>query len=92
MKALISAVLVAVSCVVAAAPAHADPAEYLQILDDKYSYLSPQQALAEGYKVCAALHHGKISPQAVDMVQKDLGVSVPVGLDIVAAASVGLGC
>ncbi|MBV9638252.1 MAG: DUF732 domain-containing protein [Mycobacteriaceae bacterium] len=93
MRALISAVLAVAGSVLTAAPAHAGSAEYLRLLDDKYSYLTTQQLLAEGYKICAALNRGTISPQAVDMVQRDLGgVSVQVALDIVAAAAVGLDC
>ena len=93
MKALISAGLLAVGSVVAAAPAHADAAKYLQLLDDKYSYLSEQQLLAEGDKVCAALNHGTTASSLVDMVQKDLGgVSTAVAIDVVASAAIGLGC
>jgi hypothetical protein len=93
MKAWISAVLLAVGSIVAAAPAHADAGNYLQLLDDKYAYLSKQQLLAEGYKVCAAFNHGMSAAPAVEMVQKDLGgVSVAVAVDIVGAAAVGLGC
>jgi hypothetical protein len=93
MKTLISAVLLAVGGAVAAAPAHADATKYLQMLDDKYPYLSSQQLLTEGYRVCAARNQGMIAPQAVAMVQKDLGgLSVPVGIDIVGAAAVGLNC
>jgi hypothetical protein len=93
MKALISAALLAVGSLVAVAPAHADAGKYLGLLDDKYAYLSKQQLLAEGYKVCAALNHGMTSSPAVEMVQKDLGgVSVAVAVDVVGAATVGLGC
>jgi len=92
MRALISSVFLAVASAVAAAPAHADSAEYLQLLDDKYAYLSEQQLLAEGHKVCATLHRGTASPPAVSMVQKDLGVSTTVALDVVAAAFAALSC
>jgi hypothetical protein len=101
MKAVISAVLVAVGSligslvgtVVLARPAHADAAEYLRLLDDKYSYLTTQQLLTEGYKVCAALNNGVVAADAVQMVQKDLGgVTLAVSDDIVGAAAVGLGC
>jgi hypothetical protein len=94
MKALISAVLVAACSLVATAPARADAAEYVRLLDDKYTYLSTQQLLAEGYKVCAAFNRsGMTSSQAVNMVQKDLGgVALAVAVDIVGAAAVGLDC
>ena len=97
MKAWISTVLVAVGStagtVMLAPPAHADAAAYLRLLDDKYSYLTTQQLLTEGYKVCAAINNGMIAPDAVLMVQKDLGgVTLAVSDDIVGAAAVGLGC
>lgn len=91
MKALVSAVLVAVGSVLAAAPAHADEGKFLALLDDKYAFLSSEQLLAEGARICAALDQGTISPDVVKMVQKDLGgLTVAVALDIVSAAAVGL--
>jgi hypothetical protein len=79
--------------VVAGAPAHADAAEYLRLLDDKYTYLTTQQLLTEGFKVCAAINRGMGASEAVTMVQKDLPiVAVAPATDIVAAASTGLGC
>jgi hypothetical protein len=48
--------------------------------------------LAEGHKVCNALDRGALSSSSVDMVSKDLGVSLAVAGDIVSAAAVELGC
>jgi hypothetical protein len=80
------------STVMAAAPAAADESTYLQLLAPKYVFLSTQQLLDEGHKVCDAIHRGMISPDAANMVQKDLAVSLAVGVDIVGAAGVQLGC
>jgi hypothetical protein len=80
------------SAVTAAAPAAADESGYLQQLVPKYVFLSPQQLLDEGHKVCDAIHRGMISPDAAIMVQKDLAVSVTAAVDIVGAAGVQLGC
>jgi hypothetical protein len=44
--------------VMAAAPAQADEATYLQRLLPRYAYLNPQQLLAEGYRVCDAERSG----------------------------------
>jgi hypothetical protein len=54
--------------------------------------VSPQQLLSEGAKVCSAIDSGMNATNAVQMVQKDLGVSIPASGDIVSAAVVHLGC
>lgn len=92
-RALIAVVAAALaSMVMAAAPAAADEGEYLRQLQPKYVFLSSQQLLDEGHKVCNAIHGGMISPDAANMVQKDLAVSVAVAVDIVGTAGVQLGC
>ena len=78
--------------VMAAAPAQADAATYLQRLQPSYVYLNPQQWLAEGYRVCQAERSGLNSSDAVSMVFKDLGVSMTVAMDIVSDAVEELGC
>ncbi|GAC1642290.1 MAG: hypothetical protein NVS4B6_14320 [Mycobacterium sp.] len=75
-----------------APPAAADTSGYLQALQPSYTSLSAQQLLSEGARVCDSLRKGVNSPQAVLMVQRDLGVSIPASVDIVAAAVVNLGC
>jgi hypothetical protein len=78
--------------VMAAAPAQADEATYLQLLLPKYTSLNPQQLLAEGYRVCRAERSGITSVDSVNMVYKDLAVSIAAAADIVSAAVVDLGC
>ncbi|OBG15000.1 hypothetical protein A5765_10255 [Mycolicibacterium celeriflavum] len=78
--------------VITAAPVQADEATYLEQLLPDYTHLSPQQLLAEGYRVCQVERSGNNSPTAVDMVYKDLGVSLTAATDIVRAAVVHLGC
>jgi hypothetical protein len=78
--------------VMAAAPAQADAATYLQRLQTSYVYLNPQQLLAEGYRVCQAEHSGLNSWDADSMVFKDLGVSMTVAMDIVSDAVEEFGC
>src|ERR1700747_239608 len=80
------------SAVTAAAPAAADESGYLQLLQPKYVFLSKQQLLDEGHKVCDGVHRGMISPDATNMVVEDLAVSVTVAVDIVGTAGVQLGC
>ena len=78
--------------VMVAAPAQADEATYLQRLASKYTYLSPQQLLDVGYRVCEAERSGIASPESVKMVYEDLAVSMTAAVDIVMAATVELGC
>ncbi len=81
--------------VMAAAPAQADEATYLQHLAPKYPFLSPQQLLAEGQRACQVENSGNVSPNAVKMVYNDLGVlgvSMAAANDIVTAAVIDLGC
>ncbi|HET7664992.1 MAG TPA: DUF732 domain-containing protein [Mycobacterium sp.] len=78
--------------VVFAAPAAADEGGFLQELQERYTSLTPQQLLSEGRAVCSAISNGTNSTAALQMVQKDLGVSVAAAGDIVSAAVVHLGC
>jgi cobalamin biosynthesis protein CobD/CbiB len=75
-----------------APPAAADTGGYLHALQDVYTSLSTQQLLSEGTRVCDSLRSGANSTQTVQMVQRDLGVSIPASGDIVSAAVVNLGC
>ena len=77
---------------ITAAPAQADEAAYLRQLMPKYTHLTPQQLLAEGYRVCQIERSGYNSADAVDMVYKHLGVSLTVATEIVRTAVVELGC
>jgi len=74
-----------------AAPAAASESDYLR-LKDRLTFLTTQQLLSEGYRVCGAIDNGMISPDAVTMVSKDLAVSVDAALDIVSATVGELGC
>ena len=74
-----------------AVPAAADKGDYLRMLQDRYVYLSMQQLLSEGTKACAATHTGTASPEAVNMVSRDLVVPVAVAGDVMSAAVVTLG-
>ena len=78
--ALIGAVLVS------APPAVATTDDYLHELQDRYAFLTAQQLLDAGSKVCAAEQRGSLSPDRTAMVQRDLNVSVNTALEIVSAA------
>ena len=75
-----------------AAPAAADVESYLHAVQPTYTNVTAQQLLSEGMRVCSGVQRGMTSPQAVDMVQDDLGVSVTAAGDIVSAAIVYLDC
>jgi hypothetical protein len=92
-RVLIAAVAAAVAfAVMTASPAQANESDYLAALQPKFAFLSSQQLLDEGYKVCQATRGGMIAPDAVKMVYNDLSVSMAVADDIVATAVVDLGC
>ncbi|OBI76251.1 hypothetical protein A5663_03415 [Mycobacterium sp. E740] len=78
--------------VTVAAPAAADESEFLRQLQDQYVFLTPQQLLSAGHKVCAAAGRGVPASDSVMMVSKDLGISVPAAGDIVSLAVIELDC
>lgn len=78
------------AAVVSAVPAHADEATYLDLVVPRFTSVTPDQLLAEGYRICSATQNGMAASDANTMVQHHLGVSVPVSIDIVTAAVVQL--
>lgn len=92
-RVLTAAVAAAVAfALMTASPARADENTYLQTLRTKYVFLDPQQLLDEGHKVCRDLGNGMAAPDAVNIVYKDMSVSMAVADDIVATAADDLGC
>ena len=81
---VISALVAA--AVLCAPTAAADDNSYLTKLQDRYEFLTPQQLLAEGYRVCAAERSGVLSPAKTTMVMNDLTVGTSTALEIVSAA------
>ncbi|HZQ31791.1 MAG TPA: DUF732 domain-containing protein [Mycobacterium sp.] len=75
-----------------AAPAAADQAQYLSIVQPKFVFLTERQLLSEGNRACTASKNGMIAPDVVTMVQNDLKVATAVASDIVGAAVVYYGC
>ena len=84
----ISGVLAAVACagILAAPTAVASEDDYLNTLQPKFEFLSAQQLLTEGNRVCGAEGAGALAPDRTAMVQNDLQVSTNVALEIVSAA------
>jgi hypothetical protein len=76
----------------APAAAEADSAEYLHAVAPVYTNFTPEQLLSEGFRVCKGIGSGMKAPDAVQMVQKDIGASVPAAGDIVSAAVMFLDC
>lgn len=74
------------AAVVLAPSAAADQGEYLDKVQYKYKFLTPQQLLAEGNRVCAAEQAGVLSPGKTTMVMNDLKVGTNTALEIVSAA------
>lgn len=83
--------LLAMGVAVGVAPtAAAAESEYLGRLHPRLSYLTNEQLLSEGYRICQVLAQGRPNPDAVPMVTKDLYISVSAAMEIVAAAAVEL--
>ena len=76
--------------VVLAAPASATEDEYLRELQPRYSFLTAEELLKEGWRACAALSAGVLAPDAVKMVSADLGISTGAAMDIVGRANLRL--
>lgn len=74
------------AAVLLAPSAAADQDEYLDRLQHKYKFLTTQQLLAEGNRVCAAEQAGLLSPAKTTMVMNDLTVGTNTALEIVSAA------
>ena len=89
---VLTAAIVASLAFAAPAAAEADNAEYLHAVQPTYTNVTAEQLLSEGMRVCSGIRSGMTSPQAVQMVQDDLGVSVTAAGDIVSAAVVHLDC
>lgn len=74
------------AAVLSAPSAAADETTYLNKLQDRYEFVTPQQLLAEGHRVCAAEQAGVLSPGNTTMVMNDLTVGTNTALEIVSAA------
>ena len=75
-----------------AAPAGADTAAYLSGLEPVYTSLTREQLLNAGSISCAILDAGQPAPVAVQTLYREMGIALATGNDIVAAASLNLGC
>jgi hypothetical protein len=85
-------IVVPATAIAVAAPVAADEDSYLQRLQPRLTFLTTEQLLSEGNKVCRATKSGMKSVDAVLMVQQDLAASVAAASDIVSAAVVELDC
>jgi hypothetical protein len=82
----------AATAVAFAAPAAADQSEFVRKLQQQYVFLTVEQLITAGHKVCAAARSGVPASDSVMMVRDYLGVSVPAAGDIVSLAVIELGC
>lgn len=82
----------AAAAVAFAAPASADQAEFVRKIQSQYVFLTADQIIAAGQKICAAAASGVPASDSVMMVRDDLGMSVPAAGDVVSIAVVELGC
>ena len=92
MKTMLVAVLAAGVAIGVAPPAAAEESAYLNQLSPRLTFLSTEQLLTEGYKVCRYVAVGRPTADASPMVMKDLQTSVSAALDIISAAVQQLDC
>ena len=92
MKALLVVVLATGFAIGAAPPAVADEGDYLNQLQPRMAFLTGEQLLTEGFRVCRYLGAGRPSSDAIPVVMKDLNVTVSAAVDIIAAAVQELDC
>ncbi|MBJ7340688.1 DUF732 domain-containing protein [Mycolicibacterium sp.] len=87
------AVILGVGVAIGVAPsAAAAEADYLNQLQPRLAYLSSEQLLSEGYKVCRFIGVGRPSADAIPVVMKDLNVTVAAAMAIIPAAVTQLDC
>lgn len=72
--------------------AAADQDEYLRKLQDRLPFLSAEQLLSEGTRICNATRKGTPASDVVIMVRDDLGLSISAAGNVVSTAVVELGC
>ena len=92
MKTMLVAVLAAGVAIGDAPPAAAEESAYLNQLSPRLTFLSSEQLLTEGYKVCRYVSVGRPTADAIPMVMDDLQTSVSPALDIISAAVQQLDC
>lgn len=91
VRSLLAAVLVVPGALALAAPAAADEASYLK-LRERLAFLTADQLLTEGHRVCQATASGMGASDIVIMVRRDLGASSAAATDIVTSAIIELDC
>jgi hypothetical protein len=78
---------------VSAPPAAADDAaDFLSVVQPRYQVLTPAQLLAAGNRACSIIGSGRPAADAVEILNQELGVDVPVVSQIVRAAVIYLHC
>jgi hypothetical protein len=86
MKAWITAAVAIGITMGSAAPAWATEDVYVQQLQERYPFLSADQLLTEGHRVCQVLSQGHTGTDALLMVKRDLSVSTSTASIIVGEA------
>ena len=87
------AVTLALGVAIGAAPtAAAEEGDYLEQLQPRITYLTSEQLLAEGYKVCRYVGVGRPTADAIPVVMNDLKVTVAAAMAIIPAAVEELDC
>lgn len=91
VRTLLAAALVAPGALLLAPAAAADEAGLLK-LREQFVFLTADQLLTEGRRVCQSTASGMGGSEIVGMVRRDLGVSSAVATEIVITAITELNC
>ncbi|MFI5508981.1 DUF732 domain-containing protein [Mycobacterium sp. NPDC051804] len=92
MKILVAAALASSIALTSPPSAHADEDVLVELLQTRYVFLSRDQILEEGHKVCQLTQSGRSASSVVPDVVEDLGISVAAAAQFVATAVVELEC
>ncbi len=86
-------VMLALGMAIGVAPsASASESTFVDRMESQFPFLTPEQLVPEGHKVCRFVSAGRPVGDAIPMVVKDLAVTVAVAFEITAAAAEELGC
>jgi hypothetical protein len=78
--------------IAAPAPAQADEDGFVRRVQEQFVFLSADRLTPIGQKICQMESSGTPSPDVVNMVYKDMAVSMFAASQIVSIATAELGC
>ena len=74
------------------APAAADSAGFLSVLEPRHTSWTSQELLTAGHTACSMINRGTPASVVTDHLDREMGFGVALAFDIVSAAVIHLGC